>query len=244
MRRMSYSCFNVQTLWFEFPAKISLHVLNWLHYSVALPHPSVCRSFASFSSTTNAAQSPVLTEAAPTGLKPQFWCQMFILLTRAQVYFLKVVIIKETSIDHPHRKQVSMDIKTTGKQQATQANYTDVMYLLLWQAALFFLTCLPGRFLWLMSSMFASWTNTAEFRWGPQGCCFLHRKRLTTTPSAVSMTINQHPWHSWLMTSKNSSYLRRRTHQYCQTHGNAGPTSWFDFQNTRMHMSQCPPRVA
>lgn len=40
-----------------------------------------------------------------------------------------------------------MDIKTTGKQLAAQDNYIVVMHRLLWHAALFFLTCLPGMFL-------------------------------------------------------------------------------------------------
>lgn len=95
---------------------------------------------------------------------------------------------------------------------------------LLWHTALFFLTNLPRILLRFLSSMFAGWTQTGWVSvWAP-GLLFPAPARLTTTPSAASMTINQHPcekecaatvfrWQdgAWLMTSKNSSDVRMRT---------------------------------
>lgn len=89
--------------------------------------------------------------------------------------------------------------------------------------ALFFQTNLPGMFLRFLSSMFAGRTNTGWVSvWAP-GLLFPTPARLTTTPSAVSMTINQHPcekecaatvfrWQDGarLMSSKNSSDVRMR----------------------------------
>lgn len=124
-----------------------------------------------------------------------------------------------------------MGIKTAEKPQVTQDLHTDMMEVLLRHV----LMCLPG--------MFATWRRFSKGPRAVVSCTGFLSGFHDNKPACqkeLAATVFRRLTGAWLMTSKNNWYCACAHHRHCQDHENAGPTSWFDFQNTRKHMSQCP----